>query len=225
MASPKWWSRRKGWIAFAAAGACALILAALVVLRAIGAGSGPWAVLSLLAVGIVTFVTTLLVTEGAPWQSEQWTDWLEVQPISFIFLAIFAAIGAMLVVLDLIGSDEFNTKQVVIERPPKSGPPPRIRLKLPGIWGEQGCAVTYRFQIRERAVIVDSVLRPAGRQPHHLVATIISAEGDVMNVAGEQPEIARGKAATFTYVWNGATEQLIWDDQVGQVRLELDRCQ
>lgn len=233
MAIPKW-SRRKGWLALTVAAACALSLVFLILSSAVETGKGLWAAFFVLIIGGIGAIAGLFATEGAPLDARHWTAWLQPRPISFLFLAIFGSAGFMLDVLSIFeprpavesqpGAIEQGVNEIRVAVAPKATELPRIRLKLSGIWGEPGCAVTYRFAIRERALIVDSVRRPAGTPPHHLVATIVREHGDVMNITGEEPATARGKATTFTYVTNGVIERLTWDDETTPVPLELDRC-
>lgn len=237
MASLKW-SRQTGWAALALAAACAVALAALLATIAIKSGLGALAVLLLLAFGAIASFIALFANQGAPWKEGRWSAWLQPRPIAFIFLAMFAGLGMMGNVQSLLaslwsrpgvresepGAIEKGVKQILTEVAPPPAAPARIRLKLPGVWGEPGCAVTYRFRIEDRALLVDAERRPEGERPYRLVATIINAEGDAMNVTGEAPEAARGKAATFGYATNGAIERLTWDDQVRPVPIKLDRC-
>lgn len=234
MAIPRW-SRRTGWTALALAGACALGLFLLVRSAAMESGKGMWVAALLLVVGALASVSALFATEGAPVGAKRWSTWLQPRPIAILFAAIFIGFGAMTDALALFeprpavesqpGAIERGVNAIRTAVAPKQAAPPRIRLRLAGVWGEPGCAVTYRFRIADRALTVDSVRRPAGTAPHHLVASITSADGDVMNVVGERPANARGKAATFSYATNGLIEHLTWDDQVRPVALELDRCE
>jgi len=196
-------------------------------------GTSAWAIVLVIAIALIAAATALITKEGVPWDG-RWSDWLQPRPIAYVYIAIFAAFGIAGGVLSQIdsgsepGRDSSEVREgidrILAEVRPRSVPPARILLKLPGVWGETGCAVTYRFQLRDRALLVDSIRHPPATTAHHLVATITSAEGDVMNVTAEQPETARGKAAVFTYNTNGATERLMWDDRVRPVPMELDRC-
>jgi len=235
------WTHRKGRIAAIVAAILGAILLYLVITTAMETGKGLWGVLLILSAGIIAFLSTLAVTDGLPLGAESWTPWLKRRPISSIYAAMFASLAAMSALLALIaprptvesapglieqrakeiGEDVKEIRAAIL---PKAAAPPRIVRELPGTWGEPGCAVTYRFRIQERALIVDSVRRPSGAASHHLVATIVGAEGDAMNVTAEQPESARGTAITFTYTSNGVTERLTWEDQGLPVPLELDRC-
>jgi hypothetical protein len=188
----------------------------------------------LFAAGVLASLSALLATEGAPVGARRWMTWLQPRPIAFLFGAIFVGFGTMTDALALFeprpatesepGAIEKGVNQILTAVGPEPSAVPRIRLKLPGVWGEPGCAVTYRFRISDRALLVDSLRHPAGTAPHHLIATIVRVDSDLMDVFGEQPEEARGKAATFTYFTNGRTERLTWDDQTSIVPLELDRC-
>ena len=58
----------------------------------------------------------------------------------------------------------------------------------------------------------------------HVDVAYRSVQTDTLNVVGESPADAKGEAVAFTYVTNGVIERLVWDDQGGEVPLELDRC-
>ena len=196
MAIPKW-SRRTGWRALAVAGACALALFLLVGSTAIETGKGLWVALLLFATGLLASISALFATQGAPVGAKRWTTWLQPRPIAILFGAIFVGFGAMTDALALFeprpavesepGAIEQGVNAIRAAVTPTRAAVPRIRLKIVGIWGETGCAVTYRFQISDRALSVDSVRHPAGTAAHHLIATIIRADGDVMDVTGETP--------------------------------------
>ena len=227
-------SRRSALTALAVAAACALILAFLVGSTALDKDAGPWAKAFLFLLGVIAVLAALFASSDAPVDARRWTAWLKPQPIALLFMAIFAAFGTMTDALSLFaprpavesepGAIEKGVKEIRAAVIPRPVATPRVRLKLPGTWGEPGCAVTYRFRIRDGALIVDALRRPPGAPPYRLVATIVGADRDVLHAVGEQPEAARGRAATFTYVMNGVTERLTWDDQSGPVPLELDRC-
>lgn len=101
----------------------------------------------------------------------------------------------------------------------------RIVARLPGLWGEQGCKVAYRFTlVPPRGLIIDWERRPAGEAPWRATATLLSAAGDVAETRGESPEDQKGVAATFTYQSNGVNEYLLWDYHSDDPPLKLDRC-
>jgi hypothetical protein len=219
-------------MALAVAGACALSLFLLVGSTAMETGKGPWIALALFAVGVIASLAALFATQGAPLGAKRWATWLQPRPIAFLFAAIFVGFGAMTDALALFeprpavesepGAIEQAVNAIRAAVAPTPPAPPRIRLKIVGIWGEPGCAVTYRFRIEGQALIIESVRPPPATAPWRGVATILSARGDIMEVRMEQPE--RGGAVTFTYLTNGVTERLRWHDQSRSVPLDLDPC-
>jgi len=195
--------------------------------------SSPLAIpfLALIAIGAV--IATLITGRDTPVRGMPLSSWLEPKAIASVFLAIvagFSAVSLGLTVIEPRSAVESRPLAIeskvdtLLKRTPTAPPPARIREKIGGLWGEPGCAVTYRFTLRDKALIVDGERRPAGEAPWTLVATVTSAEGDVVNVVGEQPARAKGSAAAFTYVTNGVTERLVWDDQGDEVPVELERC-
>ncbi|HEU0098735.1 MAG TPA: hypothetical protein VFQ67_08150 [Allosphingosinicella sp.] len=206
----------------------------LVVTTATETGKGLAATFALIAVGVLAAAAALLASDAAPGLDRHWTAWLKPRPTAILFLALFAALGTMTDALSLLeprpavesspGKIEDEVGKILARIPSSPGEVPRVSRRLPGRWGEIGCRVVYRFRINEKALLVDLVRRPPDVRYWQLVATITHEEGDVMEVRAEEPEAARGDAATFTYVTNGVTEHLIWDDQGGSVPLKLDRC-
>jgi hypothetical protein len=228
------WSRRQGFAAAAFAAVWAAILVFLVVSTALEAGKGPFAALVVVTIGVVGAVTTFLVAEGVPHNARHWTAWLQRRPMSSLFVALYAGFGAMTATLALLepraasesqpGALEKIGREILSEVESRPKPAPRVLQHIAGLWGEEECAVTFRFSVRGDALIVDAERRPAASRPYHLVATITSARGDVLEVRGEEPVEARGAAATFTYSSNGAVDTLNWDDQVSPHSSELRRC-
>jgi len=235
------WRRRTGWAALAVAVVCIFSLFILVGTTALDKNTGDWAKAFLFLLGVVAVVSTLLATDEMPWRARRLTSWLQPRPVSALFLAVFLAFGVMTDALSLFeprpaiesraGSIESGVNQIkgdmrrlLTKNAADSPAASRVAQRLPGLWGEPGCAVAYRFRIEDQALIVDAERRPAGAPPYRLIATITGMRGDVLEARGEEPAAARGLAATFTYVTNGATERLGWDDQVSPVPLELDRC-
>ena len=234
------WSRRAGWLVLGVAAICALSLGALVGTAALDKETAASAKAFLFLVGAAAVVAALVLSEGAAWNARHWTAWLQPRPLAALFLAIFVAFGVMTDALSLFeprpavesepGAIESGVNQIgrdvrrfVAAAGPQPSPTPRILQRLPGSWGEPGCAVTYRFTVRDRALMIESDRRPAGTRPFRSEATVTSSSGDVLHSVGEKPAEDRGRAATFRYSTNGATERLEWDAHSG-APLVLDRC-
>lgn len=189
-----------------------------------------WGQIFLVVVGLAGCIATLVVGKNTPERGMPLKAWLAPKPVAGLFLAVVAGFGTMSMTLPLfeprlVVESKAGAIESKIDRLlPQTGDASRGARKIGGLWGEAGCAVTYRFALKEEALVIDAERRPAGAAPWRLIATVTGAEGDVINAVGETPAEARGKAVTFTYVSNGAVERLTWDDQSGSVPLELDRC-
>jgi hypothetical protein len=93
---------------------------------------------------------------------------------------------------------------------------PPILHEIAGRWGEQDtCALVWNIRIIEHgnsaALEAQLVVKPNGVGPFRLLADITDAEAYTLNVTGEEPVSARGRAAVFTL--NPATQRLVWDDK------------
>lgn len=194
--------------------------------------SSPLAIPFLAVVAVGAVVATLITSRDTPVRGMPLSSWLEPKAIAAVFLAIvagFSAVSLGLTVIEPRGAVESKPRAIetkvdrLLERTPEAPPPARIREKIVGVWGEPGCAVTYRFSLKDKALTIDGERRPAGAPPWRLVATETGSEGDVLHAVGEAPAEAKGDAVTFTYSVGGV-ERLTWDDQSGSVPLELDRC-
>ncbi len=93
---------------------------------------------------------------------------------------------------------------------------PPIFHEIVGRWGEQDtCALVWNITIVQHgnsaALEAQLIVRPTGVEPFRLLADITDAEAYRLEVTGEEPASARGRAAVFTL--NPATKRLVWDDK------------
>lgn len=100
---------------------------------------------------------------------------------------------------------------------------PPILSGIVGRWGEPDeCALVWSIAVVRRgeavALEADMVVRPEGQPPFRLLADIVNAEGDRLEVVGVEPASARGRAATF--VLNPAIGTLMWDDRSSEGGVE-----
>lgn len=100
---------------------------------------------------------------------------------------------------------------------------PPILAGIAGRWGEpDGCALVWNIAVVRRgeavALEADMVVRPKGQPSFRLLADIVKAEGDRLEVVGVEPASARGRAATF--VLNPAIGTLMWDDRSSEGGVE-----
>jgi hypothetical protein len=101
----------------------------------------------------------------------------------------------------------------------------KLRAAIPGLWGEDGCQMAYRFSVVEPAgIIIDWERRPAGEPAWRATGAIVTVRGNRIETRGELPASERGKAAAFEYVSNGAIEKLGWKDESRGLTMELVRC-
>ena len=227
------WSPRKGLIAAALLLTISAILVYLATASAVDADKGALGVGLVLGVAVLTFAATLVITDWVPPGASHLADWLQRRPLAAVLVALAGALGAATAALALIAQPPAtesrpgaiekavdDIKAAVIRAKGR----PRVQMAIGGLWGEDGCAVVYRMDVRENALVVEAVRRPAGAGEFRLVATILRSDGNEMHVVGEEPDAARGMAATFTYRTTGATERLMWHDRVHSVPLELRRC-
>ncbi len=233
------WKPAAGWTAVGVVAACAITLFYLVGSTALDKEAALWAKALLFVVGVGAIAATMVASDGIPWRSKSVQSWIAPKPVALIFAAVFTAFGVMTDALALFeprpavesapGEIERNVKSIredLGKLTPVSGADSRILKSLPGLWGEPGCTeVTYRFAVKDQALIVESVKLPPDATPYRLVATIVSAKADEMEVRGESPKAAQGVGARFLYSTNGVTERLVWQDHVpDSAPVELDRC-
>lgn len=98
----------------------------------------------------------------------------------------------------------------------------KIREALPGIWGEKGCEVTYRFDVKGRSVTLTSIKSVAGMRPYSASATIINEQGNKLVTSSNSPE--QGVTVEMTYQFDGTTERLVHHDMRQDVRQDFVRC-
>lgn len=235
MATSRIRSRKWGLAALGVAGACALIFLALIISTVIETRRGLLVGAFILAVGVLAAVAAIASSGEAPVPGRHWTAWLKPRPIGILFVAIFAGLATVTDLLSLVeprpavesapGALEKGVHRIEKRLRTFGDPqtrPARVLARLPGDWGEPGCAVTYRFRIREQAILVRSLRGPAGKPGWSTVYTMVAPpQGDKIEAREETPA---APAYTFTYETNGVTERLRWHDRRRPVPLDLQRC-
>lgn len=219
------WSRQSGWIALSVTLLCGLTIAYLIFSNAAEKESGWLVVLLFATIGAVALGTNMIVSGDPTNGARHWSAWLQPKPIALIFASLVYGGSVLASMLPLLDPEPATKKDIdeAVDKilAPKPALPPRIIAKLPRTWGEPGCKWTYQFSIKGKALIVDRI-NPANAPRMRSVGTIIKSEGDVMNTTTDVPE--SGTSVTFTYITNGVTESLIWDDNSKPVALELVKC-
>jgi hypothetical protein len=124
-------------------------------------------------------------------------------------------------------SDVLRTNQEILDALPPPAPARAPVLdRLPGLWGEPGCAVVWRLTLDEAGTtfIAEIVETEPGLPPYRLLATVVKAEGMRLDVRGEQPAEAAGVAAHIV-VEDGAIPRLSWVDGNRPAPLRLQSCE
>ena len=205
---------------------------------------GGWiAAVCILAVGMGATVAqyTLASKSGGSMRRPFWTTW---KGLATLFLACVGGAGAMSMLLPLLDPpvateetvrDDGDETRAEIDAAKKEiiaalTPTQRRLLKaIPGLWGEEGCRVVYRFKIVHDAILVDLVRSEAGMGEYSMGASLIpGVQGERIYAVVErstEPDELRD-SLEFTYRGTGASERLVWlnRDHTDVAGLELDRC-
>lgn len=140
---------------------------------------------------------------------------LRTRRFAFLILAVLGAaalVAGLLPVFDSV----FGPSEKVVGQDKAA---PSILAKIEGDWGEQDCAVSFRFTLKDRALTIDSLRTPAGQARYRSVSTVVAASDDRLETRGED-----FRGAVFSYWTNGIAEQLIWDDGRDTPPSKLRRC-
>lgn len=153
-------------------------------------------------------------------------------PKWFLFAAVVTAVVAL--VLQQILPWDRPTSQTETISESGLNPGQLAQGHLDGIWGEEGCAVTYLFDVRDRALKIRSEKSEAGMDEYAAELTILSGE-DKSSQQGEriiqfEMVIVSGdhesEGVTFNHSTNGSTERLSWDHRNDNVpAIKLARCE
>jgi hypothetical protein len=224
------WYIRSAWLVSAL---CIALLLSLIVAGAFEKETSILPKLGLLLTGVVAAAAGIVASDNQDLNREGVAALRRPRVIAVVVVAMLGAFGVLADALALFdprpavestpGKIERDVAFLVNQSRPQNAAA-RIAGNLPGRWGEVGCGVVYQFTLTGQALVVEAIKRPVGAPPFRLVATVTAMTGDVLEARGESPSAARGQAVTFTYRNNGVLEGLSWDDQVGSVALELERC-
>lgn len=200
---------------------------------------GGWlAVVGVLVVGIGSAVShyALAPKSGASPRRPFWTTW---KGLAAIFTACVTGAGAMSLLLPVIDppaateatvTDDGDKTRAELERrlPLESERP--IVAALPGLWGEAGCAVVYRFQVTEGGLEIELVRKAPGMADYTMTAALTpGGDGDAANatiVRSSDVGEVEGQALLFTYERAGTEERLNWRNltHAGYGGTKLERC-
>ncbi len=222
------WSRIWDWAGLGLLAAVAITLVFLLLTSAVERGAEYWARLLLTVVFGLAIIAawvnrpsklarTKVVGSRAPGK------WL-----AFLVLALFSSVSLAVDVLSLFaptpvvesspGAIEGKV-DAIAQAMPRALEPSPIRDKIVGVWGEQDCAVSFKFVVHGDALMITAQKAPPGVARYQSVATITSAKGDVLEARGDDFQAAR-----FAYWTNGIDEQLTWDDARDTPPSKFRRC-
>lgn len=206
--------------------------------------AGGWvAVTVTLMVGVGAAIAQYMLApkSGGSMRRPFWTTW---KGLATLFLACVAGASAMSLLLPLLDpppatektvtDDGEKTRSELIEAKDEIlaalSPSQRAIIEvIPGLWGEAGCRVVYRFRIEQDAVLIDLVRKEPGMAGYSMGASLIpGGVGERLYAVVErstEPDESKD-SLEFTYRATGASERLIWlnRDQDDVAGLELDRC-
>jgi hypothetical protein len=217
--------------------ACALALGFMIFNTAFSKGAGIGGKVALVLVGIGATMATLLANPSFTLKPTSFKSFMTRSNIAGFILALWFGINAMTGVLGMLSptgvveskplkieNDVGDVKKMIDQRLPAQPARAPILDRLPGVWGEAGCAVTWRMSIDGTAMTAELVSRPDGVDPYKLIASIVKADGMTLAVSGESPDMAKGMAANFALDTTGAIPRLLWADRARDVPLVLEPC-
>ena len=176
--------------------------------------------------GFVLSVVAAILTTYDSKDGSIWANLFTPKGAMILLAAIFVGSGTMADMVgmfeprnattrdtDAISAQVDEVAQILERRFPESPP---ILEEIEGRWGEQDtCALVWDISIvkegTDAALVADLVVRPPGVDNFRLLASISKAEDYELEVIGEEPQQARGRAASFAL--NPATQRLEWDDK------------
>jgi hypothetical protein len=128
---------------------------------------------------------------------------------------------------------EMKAQQEAIGKELGVGEPSLIRQRIAGRWGEDGCSVIRRFDLKDRALEISTVRVPPTMKPLHWTFTVETEANEVRPqgmrsstiTATEREGLFPGSSVKFRYLTDGIAERLVWDSEnEKQAAPELVRC-
>lgn len=211
---------------------------------------------ALVVILLVAFAAaSLATTEVIPWRSRSWTEWRRPKVLGTVIYLLLGAAGFIAGVGNIfnpptadqatqiairnevgeIGNDTdlLTAGQENIAEAMGVGRPSLIRQNISRIWGEAGCAITYRLSLDDRALRMTSLRSAPGMSAYEAEYTV-NAEGDRPGRNGDRISVMEtreergwfpGYDVTFTYRSNGRSKTLFWDHRKMNVNgVELVPC-
>ena len=213
----------------------------------------------------LSILTALATTQVIPWNELSWSLLQEprvLATIGAILLSSFGTVGSFLGLLKdkggpdqaltevagLLGSIKEDTKATrettddmkegLKQKGILAGEPTAVEKAINGVWGQQDCSNTYRFQLSpagrpERTLTVKSLKSGSklasfdGEYAFKSAHDVISNDGFARSILSteETKGFEPGFAVDFTLVRSGSSEKLIWGSKSKDLNApELVRC-
>jgi hypothetical protein len=227
------------WLSMMVTGACIAVIVWLVIANVSVREFGIWPrVLVVLLLAIFT-VASLSSTEVLPWHSRSWADWRRPKVLGTVVYLLLGAAGFIAGIANAFDPPADRETQNAIRRDVAGvaqntealisgqgniadavgvGRPSLVRANIDGIWGEPGCAVTYRLRLNDRSLILSSLRDEPGMTSLVEQYTTV-ADADRPGRDGEHLSVMDtrevggphdGQSVTFTYGSNGTSAWLEW---------------
>ncbi len=243
------------WASMALTGICVAAIVWLVFGGVPVRDFGIWPRVLVLALLALFAVASLASTEVIPWGSRSWAEWRRPKVLGTIVYLLLGAAGfiagvanifnppladqaTQLAIRNEVGEIGNDTDVLIagqgnIAEAMGIGRISLVRENIRGVWGEAGCAVTYRFGLNDRSLVMSSLRDEPGMAPFREEYTIL-ADTDRAGPSGERLSIMDttevggahdGQSVTFTYGGNGSSAWLEWKHRSQGINAQrLVRC-
>lgn len=233
------------WLSMGVTAICVAAVMWMVIANVPTAKLGIWPRALIVALFVISVVSSLLVAEILPSKTNSWAEWRKPKVLGAIAGLIVAAAGLSAGISPLFAPDaasgagqkRIEGKVDSIATEIGAGGMPEILKHIKGKWGEANCEVVRKFELKDRAISVSTLRVPLGmkRRDWGFTWDSDSAGANSLKRGGgmkestltttERKGLSVGQTVIFRYRWDGANEVLVWDGQTEeQPAAELRRC-
>lgn len=205
-------------------------------------GIDGWAAVALALLGLLAVVAGIAADKDL---SKSPIQWLKPGNLLRILMALMTALGLVISVYQMVSpepateskpglletliskiSTEQDRQGKVIDKIKDAVAPDEApaRKQINGVWGEEGCNVTYRFTLTGDVLSVESLKRPDGTKPYKSVASVVSAKGNELRTVDETSGNDKGRASVLTVSTAKELPKLIWKNESESVGETYVRC-
>lgn len=201
-----------------------------------------WALAGMATLGLLSIGLAIALDKDRPRST---AGWLRPGGVARVVMAILFALGLVISVYQVVSptpavesepgllesqlgdirSEQKHQTKILTDIQSAIAPDTApARELVSGVWGDEACAVTFRFTLTGDVLTVEGLKQPAGTAPYKATASVIKADGLVLTTQDETPGDNKGRVSTLTLSPKDSAAKMIWKNGSDEIGETLIHC-